>query len=77
MDDLPKNMTNAVASASTFGMGKRHVPMPPEQGRRCDPQTPLRVLRQSGYRRPDFGRLIADETEKWGKVVRAGGLKPE
>jgi tripartite-type tricarboxylate transporter receptor subunit TctC len=25
----------------------------------------------------DFGRLIADETEKWGKVVRAGGIKPE
>ena len=25
----------------------------------------------------DFGRLIAEETEKWGKVVRAGGLKPE
>jgi tripartite-type tricarboxylate transporter receptor subunit TctC len=25
----------------------------------------------------DFGRLVADETEKWGKVVRAGGLKPE
>jgi hypothetical protein len=25
----------------------------------------------------EFGRLIADETEKWGKVVRAGGLKPE
>jgi hypothetical protein len=25
-------MTNAGASASTFGMGKRHVPMPPEQG---------------------------------------------
>ena len=25
----------------------------------------------------DFGRLIADETEKWGKVVRSGGLKPE
>ena len=25
----------------------------------------------------DFGRLIADETEKWGKVVRTGGLKPE
>src|ERR1044071_5241783 len=27
-----KNMTNAGASASTFGMGNRHVPMPPEQG---------------------------------------------
>jgi tripartite-type tricarboxylate transporter receptor subunit TctC len=26
---------------------------------------------------PAFGMLIADETEKWGKVVRAGGLKPE
>ena len=25
----------------------------------------------------DFGKLIADETEKWAKVVRTGGLKPE
>ena len=25
----------------------------------------------------DFGRLIAEETEKWGKVVRAAGIKPE
>jgi len=25
----------------------------------------------------DFGRLIADETEKWGKVIRAGNIKPE
>jgi len=25
----------------------------------------------------DFGRLIADETEKWGKVIRATNLKPE
>jgi hypothetical protein len=25
----------------------------------------------------DFGRLIADETEKWGKVIRAGHIKPE
>jgi tripartite-type tricarboxylate transporter receptor subunit TctC len=25
----------------------------------------------------DFGRLIVDETEKWGKVVRAAGIKPE
>ncbi|HLH95164.1 MAG TPA: tripartite tricarboxylate transporter substrate binding protein [Xanthobacteraceae bacterium] len=25
----------------------------------------------------DFGKLIASETEKWGKVVRAAGLKPE
>ncbi len=24
----------------------------------------------------DFGRLIADETEKWAKVVRSAGLKP-
>jgi tripartite-type tricarboxylate transporter receptor subunit TctC len=25
----------------------------------------------------EFGRLIAEETDKWGKVVRAAGLKPE
>jgi tripartite-type tricarboxylate transporter receptor subunit TctC len=25
----------------------------------------------------DFGKLIADETEKWGKVVKFAGLKPE
>jgi len=25
----------------------------------------------------DFGKLIADETEKWGKVVRSAGIKPE
>ena len=25
----------------------------------------------------DFARLIADETEKWGKVIRAANIKPE
>jgi hypothetical protein len=25
----------------------------------------------------DFGKLIADETEKWGKVVRTVGIKAE
>ena len=25
----------------------------------------------------DFGKFIADETEKWGKVVKSAGLKPE
>jgi hypothetical protein len=25
----------------------------------------------------DFGRLIAVETEKWGKVVKFAGIKPE
>jgi tripartite-type tricarboxylate transporter receptor subunit TctC len=25
----------------------------------------------------DFGKLIADETEKWAKVIRAAGIKPE
>jgi hypothetical protein len=24
----------------------------------------------------DFGRFIAEETEKWGKVARFSGLKP-
>jgi hypothetical protein len=25
----------------------------------------------------DFGKLITDETEKWGKVIRAANIKPE
>jgi len=25
----------------------------------------------------DYGKLFADETEKWGKVVKFAGLKPE
>ena len=25
----------------------------------------------------DFGKLIADETEKWAKVIRANNIKPE
>jgi len=24
-----------------------------------------------------FGQLIADETEKWGKVIKFAGIKPE
>jgi tripartite-type tricarboxylate transporter receptor subunit TctC len=26
---------------------------------------------------PEFGKFIADETEKWGKVTRAANIKPE
>src|SRR5262245_10383490 len=26
---------------------------------------------------PDFGKLIADETDKWGKVIRAANIKAE
>jgi tripartite-type tricarboxylate transporter receptor subunit TctC len=25
----------------------------------------------------DYGRLIAEETEKWGKVIRAANIKPD
>ena len=25
----------------------------------------------------DFGKLIAEETEKWGKVVKFAGIKPQ
>jgi tripartite-type tricarboxylate transporter receptor subunit TctC len=25
----------------------------------------------------DFGKLIADETDKWGKLIRAGNIKPD
>jgi tripartite-type tricarboxylate transporter receptor subunit TctC len=26
---------------------------------------------------PDFGKFLVDETEKWAKVVKFAGLKPE
>jgi hypothetical protein len=25
----------------------------------------------------DYGRLLAEEAEKWGKVIRAANIKPE
>jgi hypothetical protein len=25
----------------------------------------------------DFGKLIAEETEKWAKVIKSGGIKAE
>ena len=25
----------------------------------------------------DFGKLIAEDTERWGKVIRAANIKPE
>jgi hypothetical protein len=25
----------------------------------------------------DFGKLIAEETEQWGKVIKLAGIKPE
>jgi hypothetical protein len=25
----------------------------------------------------DFGKLIAEDTEKWAKVVKSAGIKPE
>jgi tripartite-type tricarboxylate transporter receptor subunit TctC len=47
----------------------------------ADPAMKARLAAIGGETMPgspsDFGKLIAEETEKWGKVVRAGGLKPE
>jgi tripartite-type tricarboxylate transporter receptor subunit TctC len=47
----------------------------------ADPKLKARLTDIGGEPLPgspgEFGRLIAEETEKWGKVVRAAGLKPE
>ena len=48
----------------------------------ADPTIKARLAEFGGTRMPagspaDFGSLIAAETEKWGKVVRFAGLKPE
>jgi tripartite-type tricarboxylate transporter receptor subunit TctC len=46
-----------------------------------DPKIKARFVDMGGAALPgspaDFGKLIADETEKWGKVIRAANIKPE
>jgi tripartite-type tricarboxylate transporter receptor subunit TctC len=47
----------------------------------ANPQLKARLADLGGIPFPgspsDFGKFIADETEKWGKVIRAGNIKPE
>jgi len=46
-----------------------------------DPKMKARLLDLGGTPKPmtpaDFGKFIADETEKWGKVIRAANIKAE
>ena len=47
----------------------------------ADPQSKARLADLGGVTiagsPADFGKLIADETEKWGKVIRAANIKAE
>jgi tripartite-type tricarboxylate transporter receptor subunit TctC len=47
----------------------------------ADPKMKARIADVGGTVLPgspaEFGKLIADETEKWGKVVEFAGIKPE
>ena len=47
----------------------------------ADPKLKARLADLGGNTIPgspaDFGKLIADETEKWGKVIRAANIKPD
>ena len=46
----------------------------------ADPQMKARLADLGGAVLPgtpaDFGKLLAEETEKWGKVIRAADIKP-
>jgi tripartite-type tricarboxylate transporter receptor subunit TctC len=46
-----------------------------------DPKIKSRLADLGGTPLPlsaaEFGKLIVDETEKWGKVIRAANIKPE
>jgi tripartite-type tricarboxylate transporter receptor subunit TctC len=46
-----------------------------------DPKLKTRLLELGGALLPgspaDFGKLIADETEKWAKVIRAANIKAD
>jgi tripartite-type tricarboxylate transporter receptor subunit TctC len=47
----------------------------------ADPKLKARLADLGGTVLPgsaaDFGKLIAEETEKWGKVIKSAGIKPE
>ena len=47
----------------------------------ADPKIKVRLAELDGMLLPsspaDFGKLIAEETDKWGKVVKFAGMKPE
>ena len=47
----------------------------------ADPTIKARLVDLGGTPLPgspaDFGKLIADETEKWSKVIRAANIKPD
>ena len=47
----------------------------------ADPITKKRITDLGGTPLPgvpgDFGKRIAEDTEKWGKVIRAAGIKAE
>jgi tripartite-type tricarboxylate transporter receptor subunit TctC len=47
----------------------------------ADPKTKARLADLGGTALvgspADFGKLLASETEKWGKVIRATNIKPE
>jgi len=47
----------------------------------ADPELRARLAALGGTVLPgspaDFGKLIADETGKWAKVIRAANIKPE
>jgi len=47
----------------------------------ADPKMNARLVELGGTVLPgspeDFGRLMSDETEKWGKVIRAANIKPQ
>jgi len=47
----------------------------------ADPKVQARLIDLGGepmpMTPPEFGKLVADETEKWGKVIHAAGIKAE
>ena len=68
----PKNMADDIVEELNRGNQWRNSPIPNIKARLFE--LGGTVLAGSAA---DFGKLFADETEKWGKVIRAANLKAE
>jgi len=70
---MGKNTGKVASVRSLRKLGRSTQALPTRESRRVPPNRAPSLR----ARPTEFGSLIADETKKWGKVIRAANIKPE